>query len=225
MSLFARILPPARDRLLACVTMAMIAGAWPTEVSVVEWSEIVGDFAASGAVVLEDDVRAEPAREQAATLYAALTQCGSELAEDERWVIADVIVDESWRHGYDPLFVQAIVEVESTCSPSARSRAGALGLIQVKPATARDVADRSGILWEGSEGLMRPEVNVEIGLRYLAELEERFSDPYLAVAAYNLGPTRVARMEPSSARRSRYVRKVMRRYEGLLREHPATSRS
>ncbi len=155
-------------------------------------------------------------------LYSALTDCRGSLPEEERRVIADVIVSQSNRHGYDPLFVQAIVEVESTCRPTALSSAGAVGLIQVKPSTGREVADRYGILWEGADGLLRPEVNVELGLHYLAQLEERFSDPILAIAAYNLGPNRVARMEPQLARRAPYVRKVMNRYEGLLLEYPTT---
>ncbi len=207
------------------VALAAVIGLAPTRVALPSDSSFgdafpfVEDVAPANAAVEAAEI------DPAGPLYAALSTCGSSLPEEERWVIADTIVNESWRHGYDPLFVQAIVEVESTCSPNARSNAGALGLIQVKPSTARGVAERSGILWEGSEGLLRPEVNVEIGLRYLAELEERFSDPYLAVAAYNLGPSRVAQMEPHHARRSRYVRKVMNRYEGLLRAHPTSSPS
>ncbi len=155
-------------------------------------------------------------------LMTALTRCGTPLSGDERRHIADSIVRTAGRHGYDPLFVQAMVEVESTCSPTARSRAGALGLIQVKPSTARAVAARVGMRWHGPQQLMSPAINLEIGVRYLAELEERFDDPYLAVAAYNMGPTRVAGMDPLRARSSRYVRKIMSRYEGLLQEHLAT---
>ncbi len=155
-------------------------------------------------------------------VLSALSRCGSRLEESEREVIAETIVRTARRHGYDPLFVQAIVEVESTCRPRVRSGAGALGLIQVKPATARAVARRAGMPWQGPDQLLRPEINLELGMRYLAELEERFDDPYMAVAAYNLGPTRVAGMEPSRARVSRYVRKVLARYEGLLERHGAT---
>jgi soluble lytic murein transglycosylase len=137
-------------------------------------------------------------------------------------MIADTIARTANRHGYDPLFVQAMVEVESTCRPTARSRAGALGLIQLKPSTARAVARRVGMAWDGPQQLMVPAINLELGLGYLSELEEKFADPYLAVAAYNLGPTRVAGMDPSSARGSRYVRKILNRYEGLLRESGLT---
>jgi soluble lytic murein transglycosylase len=149
-------------------------------------------------------------------VYTALSRCGSRLSDDQRSHIAAVIVDESNRHGYDPLFVQAIVEVESTCRPAARSQAGAVGLIQVKPSTARAVAERNGMNWEGSGALTRPAFNVQVGLQYLAQLEERFQDSYLAVAAYNLGPTRVADMPRQRARDTKYVRKVMSRYESLL---------
>ena len=167
-------------------------------------------------------VSAHTQPDPADVVATALGRCGSRLSEAEQQLIADSIVRTAGRHGYDPLFVQAIVEVESTCRPTARSHAGALGLIQVKPATARAVAARLGMDWTGPQQLMSPVVNLELGVFYLAELEKRFADPYLAVAAYNMGPTRVAAMEPSRARGSRYVRKVMSRYEGLLEEHLAT---
>jgi soluble lytic murein transglycosylase-like protein len=155
-------------------------------------------------------------------LLTAWSRCGSPLSDGERRMIADTIARTANRHGYDPLFVQAMVEVESTCRPTARSRAGALGLIQLKPSTARAVARRVGMAWDGPQQLMVPAINLELGLGYLSELEEKFADPYLAVAAYNLGPTRVAGMDPSSARGSRYVRKILNRYEGLLRESGLT---
>jgi len=153
------------------------------------------------------------------TIRAALENCAPRMSESERSRLAEVVLRESSRHGYDPMFVQALIEVESMCRPTVRSRAGAVGLVQVMPATARAVARRYGMDWSGPDGLNDPALNVRVGLRYLADLEERFDDPILAVAAYNLGPTRVARMAPARARDSRYVRKVIRRYEGLLNRH------
>jgi soluble lytic murein transglycosylase-like protein len=67
--------------------------------------------------------------------------------------------------------------------------------------------------------LTKPLFNVHLGLRYLTQLEKRFGDPYLAVAAYNVGPTRVARMPRHRARATGYVRKVLSRYEALLAQH------
>lgn len=164
-----------------------------------------------------------------AALEAALDECDSGLSDRERRRIATVIVGAAARYGFDPLFVQAIVEVESTCSPTARGPSGSLGLIQIQPATARAVAARNGIALRGANALMRPEINVDVGLRYLVELEEQFADPYLAMAAYNLGPGRVAAMamDQARARRSRYVRRILARYETLLRDfaEPIASRS
>lgn len=192
----------------------MVAGAMP-----------VGDYAGELAAAMEADRIAEVELARAAdaeSVALALSECGSALSEEDSRSIAESIVAESERHGYDPLFVQALVEVESTCRPTARSPAGAVGLIQLIPSTARDVARRSGIRWRGIDGLLRPEVSLEIGLQYLAELEDRLADPYLAVAAFNLGPGRVAGMRPHHAQRLHYVRKVIGRYEGLLRAYRLT---
>jgi soluble lytic murein transglycosylase-like protein len=152
-------------------------------------------------------------------LFEALSQCRSRLAERERWRIAGVIHRESQRFGYDPLFVVALAAVESTCLPAARSRQGALGLIQVRPFVARAVVQDAGLRWRGADMLTKPLFNVHIGLRYLVQLEQRFGDPYLAVAAYNLGPQRVARMPRHRARATEYVQRVLSRYEALLAQH------
>lgn len=71
--------------------------------------------------------------------------------------------------------------------------------------------------------LTKPLFNLHLGLQYLTQLEKRFGDPYLAVAAYNLGPKRVARMPRHRARATEYVRKVLSRYEVLLAQHGASA--
>lgn len=152
------------------------------------------------------------------TIYEALADCRASLSEPVRWRIAKAIEEQSRRHGYDPLFVQAMIEVESTCSPTARSRRGAIGLIQLRPSTARAVAESAGIRYLGPQMLLDPVRNVELGLLYLNQLEEQLGDPHLAVAAYNLGPGRVAGMSKSFAKSARYVRKILARYEHLLAE-------
>lgn len=155
-------------------------------------------------------------------LYHALSACRRSLPEKKRWQIAETIEREARRHGYDPLFVQAMVEVESTCSPTAKSHKGAMGLIQVKPATARAVAEDAGIEWKGSHALYDPDFNVRVGLHYLNQLGERFDDPHAAIAAYNMGPTRAARLGEHRVKNSRYVKRILERYEDLLAEQPAS---
>lgn len=154
-----------------------------------------------------------------AMLARALADCGSRLSPNERWRIAGAIHQESQRHGYHPLFILAMVQVESTCSPKARSQDGALGLIQVKPSVGRAVAEDAGLRWRGARTLKQPAFNLHIGVRYLAQLQRHFVDPRIAVAAYNLGPNRVAHMPAARARQAAYVRKVLAAYEDLLAQH------
>ncbi len=153
------------------------------------------------------------------SVFRAVSRCRPQLHARERWHIAGVIHQESQRYGYDPLFVVAMAQVESACSPRARSEDGALGLIQVKPSTARLVARGAGVRWRGAHMLAKPAINVRLGLRYLRQLERQFRDPYVAIAAYNLGPERVAGMPGHRARRTHYVRKVLSHYELLLARH------
>jgi hypothetical protein len=159
--------------------------------------------------------------ETRAKLFTAISDCRPSLNERQRWRIVDAIREEAERHGYDPLFVMAIIEVESTCSPTANSPRGAVGLTQIKPSTARAVAKDLGLPWGGANALEQPSLNIRLGLGYLAQLEEKFGDPYVAMAAYNLGPQKASRMSRQHAKGARYVKKILARYEGLLVEHAA----
>jgi hypothetical protein len=154
-------------------------------------------------------------------LFAAVSECQPALGDSQRWRIVDAVHQEAKSHGYDPLFVMALVEVESTCSPTANSPRGAVGLTQIKPSTARAIAKDIGMPWAGRSTLLQPRLNVRLGLGYLAQLEEKLGDPYLAIAAYNLGPGKVTGMSRQHAKRAHYVKKILARYEGLLTEHAA----
>lgn len=167
------------------------------------------------------EVPADPA-DPVDTVAAALTDCPNPLSREQRWSIARVIQEESTQHGYDPLFITALVQVESGCAPNARG-GGAIGLTQLLPSTARGVAARAGVQWRGPETLKDPLANVRIGVRYLSELETMLDCPYRAVAAYNMGPAPVLHMSTSRAQRVGYVRKILNRYE-RLRDHFAGDR-
>jgi soluble lytic murein transglycosylase-like protein len=149
---------------------------------------------------------------------SALTECSKKLDREQRWHIARVIHEQSTAHGYDPLLITALVQVESGCSATARGGA-AIGLTQLLPSTARGVAPRAGVVWRGAQTLNDPHSNVRIGVRYLRELETMLDDPYRAVAAYNMGPRPVLRMSSQRAQRVGYVRKVMARYERLRAQY------
>ncbi len=92
----------------------------------------------------------------------------------------------------NPLFLMAITRQESAFSPDAKSSAGALGLMQLMPATAQQTAKRAGIPYSSKQDLLKPEKNIALGSRYINQLLNQFNgNRILAAAAYNAGPSRV----------------------------------
>lgn len=86
----------------------------------------------------------------------------------------------------------SLARQESEMDPYARSRAGAVGLMQLLPGTARDVSGRLGLAYSRSRLREDRGYNIALGSAYLAELLEAFEgDRVLALAAYNAGPNRV----------------------------------
>lgn len=96
--------------------------------------------------------------------------------------------------GLDPYLVAGLVRQESAFAPAIVSPAGAIGLMQVMPATGRQLARASGIRGFTTETLENAEINVLLGTSFLAEMLERYDgDVPLFLSAYNAGPTRANR--------------------------------
>ncbi len=115
-----------------------------------------------------------------------------------RWMPA--IAAAAARHGVDPTLVAIVVLVESGGNPSAVSPSGAVGLMQIMPGTALDIATRRGIAAVPPKGMFNPETNLDFGAWYLADMLRAFGvtdDPgwqrtvETAAAAYNGGPGHV----------------------------------
>ena len=102
---------------------------------------------------------------------------------------------EAARNQLDTAWVAAEIRAESTFNPRARSPANARGLMQVLPSTGAGVAKRLGMPWSGAETLFDPATNIRIGTAYLREMKEKYTLPYVAIAAYNAGPTPTARWQ------------------------------
>ena len=133
--------------------------------------------------------------------------------------VTAVLVATAMRHDVDPMLVVSLMEVESGYRPGARSSAGALGLLQVRPATAREVAEHRGLQWNGPAQLFIPEVNVRLGILYLADLLDQFDDLEHALAAYNRGPNAVSRALSEGAPVPReFARRVDQAYQDLRSE-------
>ena len=122
----------------------------------------------------------------------------------------DGLIDAiSTRHGVDPSLVRAVIQIESNFDRRAVSNKGALGLMQLIPATGK----RFGV-----RDFFDPAQNVEGGVRYLRFLLEKFRGNLdLSLAAYNSGENRVARMGriPRIPETENYVRKVQTAYRKI----------
>ena len=124
-----------------------------------------------------------------------------------------IIIDAADKFRIDPALIKAIIMAESSYNPAAISKKGAIGLMQLMPATADEL---------GVEDSFNPEHNINGGVRYLKELLNQFEgDQQLAVAAYNAGSKRVKRYQgvpPYRATRY-YVKKVFEYYQYYKRQN------
>jgi soluble lytic murein transglycosylase-like protein len=111
-----------------------------------------------------------------------------ELAE----TVTQAVEDASAEFDLNPWLLVSLIRIESYGIPTAVSNVGALGLTQIMPVTGKEIA---GDLHIAEYDLFDPATNVRMGAYYLGQLLERFEgNERAALAAYNYGPTAVARM-------------------------------
>jgi soluble lytic murein transglycosylase-like protein len=130
--------------------------------------------------------------------------------------LSGLIVHESKKYGYDPLLLTAVIITESSFNNWARSNKGALGLMQIRPATGKELAAEVSVQWQGTPSLYNPETNIALGAYYLNKLYLHFGDLGLALEAYNHGPSRLKGYLKKGYRPTRYSRKVFKHYGRLL---------
>jgi soluble lytic murein transglycosylase-like protein len=113
----------------------------------------------------------------------------------------EIIAALSEAHGVDPMLVKALIQVESNYKPRARSRRGAMGLMQLMPSTAREYKVRNPF---------DPKANIEAGIKHLKGLIDRFGVE-LALAAYNAGEGAVRKFNgvPPYRETRDYVSKIL----------------
>lgn len=136
----------------------------------------------------------------------------------------NVVFSNAKKFSLPPQYVYGVMRQESAFNSAARSHAGASGLMQLMPATAKDVARRLNKSAPSRAAILQPSVNVELGTKYLRLMLDQYQNQQvLATAAYNAGPHRVKRWLPSGEKMAadvwvdtipydetrKYVRRVM----------------
>ena len=117
-----------------------------------------------------------------------------------------IVSIKSKKYKIEPSLIHSIIKVESNWNPEAVSRTGAKGLMQLMPATAKDM---------NVQNPFDPEENIEGGTRYLRYLLDKFNgDLTLAIAAYNAGPRKIYKFKgvPPIKETKEYVKKIFSIY-------------
>jgi soluble lytic murein transglycosylase len=209
-------LPPAAAELAPAAALAEAAPAAGLEVGDAPAPEPPPVLAATP----PEPSREAVLRERVEKIAQVLRSRRTGLTRNEIARLAHTIVREADRHDLDPWLVLAVIAVESGFYNFAVSDKGAMGLMQVMPATAVELAARKRIRWNGPTTLFDPVVNVRLGVSYLRQLSDRYGRIQIALAAYNWGPGRIdRRLKRGSELPQEYARLVLDAYDEAQARH------
>ncbi len=146
----------------------------------------------------------------------------TDLSSEQIPSIAKLLYEEAGFHGIDYRLVLAIMAIESNFRTDAISRAGARGIMQIRPILASFIATVAGIPYGGESDLFEPANNVRFGLYYLSWLGGIFKNTNEVLLAYNIGHNRAKRLlSRTGDADSRYTRRVMGQYRRNMTSLPA----
>jgi soluble lytic murein transglycosylase-like protein len=192
------------DLLKTALTALLLVAAVPTmaRAQIYAWKDTAGNW-----------VLSDRQKDSAAVTYAVRATAGATSAQTEfrttksqqstRGAQFDSLIEENAAaHGVNPHLVRAVIQQESAFNPLARSHKGAMGLMQLMPATAAE---------RGVINPYNPSENIRAGVAYLKGLLVKFEQNVaLALAAYNAGPTAVQKYGaiPPYRETRDYVKKI-----------------
>lgn len=151
------------------------------------------------------DLLTRPSTRVNANIYTSQAVSSAEKVTTKEQ-IKNIIYRAAKKHGVDEKLVNALVKQESGFNPNAKSKVGAMGLMQLMPATAKGL---------GVTNPMDPEQNVEGGVKYLKSMLDRYNgNIILALAAYNAGPGAVDKYDgvPPYKETQNYVKNILAMY-------------
>lgn len=181
----------------AIAVLAVLLTAVPADAQIYAWHD------ANGTLVLSDSQIDAPTDVYVVEGAPAIRT--TRPVDPSAWTgrYDDLVLEYASKQALRPELVRAVIQVESGFNPRARSPKGAMGLMQLMPATAREL---------GVVDAYDPEQNIRGGTRYLRQLLDRYDgDERLALAAYNAGAGAVDRyggVVPPYRETREYVRKV-----------------
>lgn len=184
-------------RTLLLITCAVLLWPGQADAQIYAWRD------ASGNLVLSDRRQGADATTYAVPDAAALRSTRPLASPRVRWQYEPLVLEHARAQGLRPDLVRAVIQVESGFNARARSPKGAMGLMQLMPATAMELGVRNAF---------DPAENIRGGTAYLRQLLDRYEgDEQLALAAYNAGSGAVdrhGRHVPPFQETRDYVRKV-----------------
>lgn len=161
----------------------------------------------AGAKAKFGDLLTNPATRVNAKIYTDTANSTVQKADyTTKSKIKELISRVSQKHGVDEKLVNALVNQESGFNPNAKSKVGAMGLMQLMPSTAKGL---------GVTNPMDPEQNVEGGVKYLKSMLDKYhGNVILALAAYNAGPGAVDKYDgvPPYKETQNYVKSILSSY-------------
>ena len=150
------------------------------------------------------DLLTRPVTKVNASIYTQQAKYTDNLTPRQK--IQDIVSRMSRKHGVDEKLVNALIKQESGFNPNAKSKVGAMGLMQLMPSTAKGL---------GVTNPLDPEQNVEGGVKYLKSMLNKYNgNIILALAAYNAGPGAVDKYDgvPPYKETQNYVKSILANY-------------
>ena len=171
----------------------------------------------------------KPRPRELVRIFSIIRAHRPQTSEEQTWQVSEVILEECAKRKIDPLLVLALIQVESGFQTTAVSPAGARGIMQIMPDTARALTHRIGREYGMRPAAFTPEalddplLNIRLGVYYLHGLKNQFQDLILTLSAYNFGPVELQnRLDNNLDYASEFTAAVLDAYQRYQHaRHPA----